>query len=102
MQLVILVNMILMLVEYILTQQAKANEDWTNGFLEADILDGVTSSEMNANLDLLQTQDKHCKENTCLVNVLYWIDIVFLFIYVFDVVFKVKDYYYLDTVFYEQ
>ena len=102
MQLVILVNMILMLVEYILTQQAKANEDWTNGFLEADILDGVTSSEMNANLDLLQTQDKHCKENTCLVNVLYWIDIVFLFIYVFDVVFKVKDYYYLDIVIYEQ
>jgi len=93
MQLVILVNMILMLVEYILTQQAKANEDWTNGFLEADILDGVTSSEMNTNLDMLQKQDKHCNENTCLVNILYWIDIVFLFIYVFDVVFKVKDYY---------
>jgi len=88
MQLVILVNMILMLVEYILTQQAKANEDWTNGFLEADILDGVTSSEMNTNLDMLQKQDKHCNENTCLVNILYWIDIVFLFIYVFDVVFK--------------
>ena len=85
--------MILMLVEYILTQQAKANEDWTNGFLEADILDGVTSSEMNTNLDMLQKQDKHCNENTCLVNILYWIDIVFLFIYVFDVVFKVKDYY---------
>ena len=62
------------------------------GFLEADILDGVTSNEMNANLKLLQDQDKHCDEKICLVNVLYWIDMLFLFVYVFDVVFKVKNY----------
>ena len=60
------------------------------GFLEADILDGVTSQEMNENLALLQDQDKTCDEKICLVNVLYWIDMLFLFIYVFDVVFKVK------------
>ena len=112
MQLVILVNMVLMLVEYILTQQAKANKDTSQGknsisnnkitanqkhklninlgFLEADILDGVTSQEMNANLALLQKQDAICDEKICMVNVLYWIDMLFLFIYVFDVVFKVK------------
>lgn len=89
MQLVILVNMILMLVEYILSQQAKASQDYSQGFLEADILDGVTSSEMNDNLELLQKQTEHCKtENICLVNILYWIDVLFLFIYVFDVIFK--------------
>ena len=104
--------MVLMLVEYILTQQAKANKDTSQGknsisnnkitanqkhklninlgFLEADILDGVTSQEMNANLALLQKQDAICDEKICMVNVLYWIDMLFLFIYVFDVVFKVK------------
>ena len=60
------------------------------GFLEADILDGVTSQEMNENLALLQNQDTICDEKICMVNVLYWIDMLFLFIYVFDVVFKVK------------
>ena len=61
------------------------------GFLEADILDGVTSQEMNENLALLQQQDDVCDEKICMVNVLYWIDMLFLFIYVFDVVFKVKN-----------
>ena len=61
------------------------------GFLEADILDGVTSQEMNENLQLLQTQDDICDKKICMVNVLYWIDMLFLFIYVFDVVFKVKN-----------
>ena len=60
------------------------------GFLEADILDGVTSQEMNENLALLQDQDTICDKKICMVNVLYWIDMLFLFIYVFDVVFKVK------------
>ena len=61
------------------------------GFLEADILDGVTSQEMNENLALLQKQDAICDEKICMVNVLYWIDMLFLFIYVLDVVFKVKN-----------
>jgi len=88
MQLVILVNMILMLIEYIFQSEAKAAKDFSQGFLTADILDGVTSDEMYDNLDLLHDQKDHCKENLCLVDILYWIDFVFLLIYVFDVIFK--------------
>ena len=45
---------------------------------------------MNENLQLLQKQDHHCSIHMCLVDVLYWIDITFLLIYVLDVIFKVN------------
>ena len=63
--------------------------------LDESLLDGLTTDEMKDQIEILNDQDAHCGSLTsgalCTSDKFYAMNLVFLFVYIVDVIFKVNN-----------
>ena len=88
-----------MIIEGQLEKKAAATNDWTTGLIPATSMDNKRDEELSEQTRKLQLQSEHCGSDGdqwelvaghwCTSDTFQLLNLIFLFIYILDVVFKV-------------